>query len=300
MSKSLKYFDPETLSRIQPLGLRARTLVEGLIAGLHRSPLRGQSLEFSQHREYVPGDDVRQVDWKVFGRSDKYYLRQYEDETNLTCNLMLDQSESMCYRGDRSFLSKLEYGQLVACSLAYLIIRQQDRAGLLTFSSDIDDWLRPSSRQNQFDDMLRVMESTTNQQKTNMARVIEHAIAQMTTKGLVIIISDLFDDANKLLDALKLLRFAGHDAILLQILDPDEIAFPFDQMSRFEGLEGLPPIVTDPLLIGGAFRKAMDDFRKQLETGCQQLDVDYFCLQTDESLAVSLPRVLASRLARRS
>jgi uncharacterized protein (DUF58 family) len=300
VSKSLKYFDPETLSRIRPLGLRARTLVEGLIAGLHRSPLRGQSLEFSQHREYVPGDDIRQVDWKVFGRSDKYYLRQYEDETNLTCNLMLDQSESMRYQGERSFLSKLEYGQLVACSLAYLIIRQQDRAGLITFSNDIDDWLRPSSRQNQFDDMLRLMETATSQQKTNLSQVVEHAIARMTSKGLVILISDMFDDINKLLSSLKLLRFAGHDAILLHVLDPDERTFPFDQMARFEGLEGLSPIITDPLLIGGAFRKAMRDFCEQLELGCQQLDMDYFCLQTDESLAVSLPRVLASRLSRRS
>jgi uncharacterized protein (DUF58 family) len=299
VNKSQKYFDPETLARIRPLSLRARTLVEGLIAGLHRSPLRGQSIEFSQHREYVPGDDVRQVDWKVYARSDKYYLRQYEDETNFTCNIMLDQSESMLYRGQPQALSKLEYGQLIACSLAYLIVSQQDRAGLLTFSNDIDDWLRPSSSPNQFDDMVRLMEAGKSQERTHLSRVIEHTIGQLNTRGLLIIISDLFDDVEQLLAALKLLRFAGQDALLLQVLDPDELNFPFDQMSRFEGLEGIAPVVTDPLLIGGAYRKAVAAFCKQLEVGCQQLDLDYFLLRTDESLAASLPRVLSSRLVRK-
>ncbi len=300
MNKSQKYFDPETLARIRPLSLRARTLVEGLIAGLHRSPLRGQSIEFSQHREYVPGDDVRQVDWKVYARSDKYYLRQYEDETNFTCNLLLDQSESMQYRGRANSLSKLEYGQLIACSLAYLIIAQQDRAGLITFSDDIEDWLRPSSSPNQFDDMIRLMETATGKQRTQLSRVIEHTIAQLSTRGLLVIISDLFDDIEQLLAALKLVRFAGHDAILLHVLDPAELTFPFDQMSRFEGLEGISPVVTDPLLIGGAYRKAVAAFCKQLEVGCQQLSLDYYLLRTDESLAVALPRVLSSRLMRRS
>ncbi len=300
MNKSQKYFDPETLARIRPLGLRARTLVEGLIAGLHRSPLRGQSLEFSQHREYVAGDDLRQVDWKVFGRSDKYYLRQYEDETNLTCTLMLDQSESMHYRGTHSPLSKLEYGQLIACSLAYLVISQQDRAGLVTFSNDIDGWLQPSSNPTQFDDMLRLMEEPSGKQRTHVAHVIENWLGQVSRKGLVVIISDMFDDLQRLLAVLKRLRFSGYDGLLLHTLDPDELSFPFDHMARFEGLEGISPIVTDPLLIGGAFRKAMAEFCRQLEYGCQQLDMDYFLLRTDESLAAALPRVLSSRIARRN
>lgn len=300
MNKSQKYFDPETLARIRPLSLRAHTLVEGLIAGLHRSPLRGQSIEFSQHREYVPGDDVRQVDWKVYARSDKYYLRQYEDETNFTCTLMLDQSESMQYRGEISSLSKLEYAQLVACSLAYLVIAQRDRAGLITFSSDIDDWLRPSSSPSQFDDMIRLMEAGAGKQRTDLPQVIERAVRQLNAPGLLVIISDGLVDVERLLASLKLLRFAGHDAMLLQVLDPSELTFPFDQMTRFEGLEGIAPVATDPLLIGGAYRKAIAEFCKQLEVGCQQLDLDYFLLRTDESLAASLPRILSSRLVRRS
>ncbi len=145
MNSLPKYFDPETLARISPLGLRALTLVEGLVAGKHRSPLRGQSLEFSQHREYVPGDDLRQVDWKVFARSDKHYVRQYEDETNLTAMLLLDVSESMDYRSNANGLSKLEYAQLIVCSLGYLVTSQQDSIGLATFSASIENWLRPAA-----------------------------------------------------------------------------------------------------------------------------------------------------------
>lgn len=298
-NKSQKYFDPETLARIRPLGLRARTLVEGLIAGLHRSPLRGQSIEFAQHREYAPGDDVRQVDWKVYARSDKYYLRQYEDETNFTCQLLLDQSESMQYRSSRHGLSKLDCAQLIACSLAYLLIAQQDRAGLLTFSSQIDDWLTPSSSPNQFDDMIRMMEATTGKPRTDIAQVVEHAVRQISTPCLLIILSDFLDDVDKLLAMLKLARYARHDVMLVHVLDPAELSFPFDQMTRFEGLEGFAPIVTDPLLIGGAYRKAVAAFCNSLEQGCKQLSFDYYRIRTDESLAATIPSMLSSRLIRR-
>lgn len=300
MNTSPKYFDPETLAQIQPLGLRARTLVEGLIAGLHRSPLRGHSIEFAQHREYAPGDDVRQVDWKVFARSDKYYLKQYEDETNLSCYLLLDQSESMQYQGDASSLSKLEYAQLVVCSLAYLVVMQQDRVGLVTFSSEIDDWLHASSSPSQFEDMIRVMQKENPDQRTDLAGVVEQVVRRAGKPGLLVLISDMFDDMERLLGMLKMVRHAGYDAMLLHILDRDELTFPFEQMSRFEGLEDPSHLVTDPHLIGGIYRKAIARFCRELESGCQQLDMDYFCLQTDQSLAVALSRVLASRLGRRS
>jgi uncharacterized protein (DUF58 family) len=211
---------------------------------------------------------------------------------------MLDQSESMHYRSAGTHLSKLEYAQLVACCIAFLVVNQRDRAGLLTFSGDIDDWLQPSSSPNQLDDMIRMMESTTGGKKTDLAGVIERALPRLMIKGLVVIVSDLFDNLERLLGALKLLRLAGHDALLLHVMDPAELSFPFERMARFEGLEGLPSVVTDPLLIGGAYRKAAADFCRQLEVGCQQLNVDYFLLQTHESLAASLPRILSHRLMR--
>lgn len=314
MSKSQKYFDPETLARIGPLGLRARTLVEGLVSGLHRSPLRGHSIEFAQHREYVPGDDLRQVDWKIYARSDKYYLKQYEDETSLTCYLLVDHSESMLYGGSGlqaavaapatslgglpPGLSKLQYAQLIAFSLAYLVIEQRDFAALMTFSETIDDWLPPSGSPAQFEDMVSVMERAVNHPKTNLAGVLEQAAQRLARRGLVVLISDLLDDAETLLKSLRLLRLSGHDALLIHVLDRDEVDFPFDTMSRFEGLEDLPHVVTDPRLIAHAYREAMADFCRQLEVGCRQLDIDYFRVLTDEPLSASLPRLLAARSAR--
>ena len=303
MSTSPKYFDPEALARIRPLGLRARTLVEGLVSGLHRSPLRGHSVEFAQHREYVPGDDLRQVDWKIYARSDKHYLKQYEDETSLTCYLLVDHSQSMLYGAESSTgaslgLSKLQYAQLVAFSLAYLVIEQRDYAALLTFSDSIEDWLPPSGNPAMLEDMVAVMERAGHERRTNMSQVIEAAMPRFQRRGLVVLISDLLDDVQPLLKSLRLMRFAGHDVLLVHILDRDEVEFPFDGMSRFEGLEAWGDLVADPQLIGQAYRRAMSEFCQTIHSGCQQVNCDYFRVLTDESLAAALPRILASRSAR--
>ncbi len=300
MNASQKYFDPETLARIRPLGLRARTLVEGLVAGLHRSPLRGHSIEFAQHREYVPGDDLRQVDWKVYARSDRYYLKQYEDETNLVAYLLLDTSESMQYRGPTSKLNKLEYAQLIAFSLAYLVITQQDSVALATFSAELDSWLHPSSHAGQLDDIIHLMESAPTEQRTDLARVVELTAQRCTKPGVVVLVSDLLDDQQKLLTALKRLRYQRHDVLVVHVLDESELSFPFDRSTRFEGLEGLPEVITDPLVIGVAYRRVMAAFCRELEVGCQQLGVDYHRVVTNESLAATLPTLLARRLAQRS
>lgn len=298
MSKSQKYFDPETLSRIQPLGLRAKTLIEGLVAGLHRSPLRGQSIEFAQHREYVPGDDLRQVDWKVYARSDRYYLKQYEDETNLVCNIMLDQSESMLYKGRTSSLSKLEYGQLIACSLAYLTISQQDSAGLIRFGQVIEDWIPATSAPSLLDDMIQVLERPAAASKTNLPDVLAEVTSRLTKPSLIILISDLLDDVDRTLKAIKMLRYAGHDFMLMHVLDRDEVDFPFDHVAQFEGLEQLPSLVTDPLMIAGAYRKAAAEFRSRVQVGCQSLNAECYGLATEQSLTSALPEVLARRWAR--
>lgn len=296
MSNSTKYFDPETLARIRPLGLRARTLVEGLVAGLHRSPLRGQSLEFSQHREYVPGDDLRQVDWKVFARSDKHYVRQYEDETNLTAMILLDESESMEYRNSPQALSKLEYAQLIACSLSYLITTQHDSVGLATFTESIGAWLRPSSSPSSLDDMIHIMEQPRRQsKKSQLAQVLQQCLDRLNKPNLIILLSDLFDDSTRVLRSLELLQLAGHDLLVLHVLDPWELSFPFDQTAEFAGLESIPAISVDPLMIAGAYRRAMSEFCRELELGCLKRDADYHRLCSDQSLAVSLPLVLGRR-----
>ena len=206
----------------------------------------------------------------------------------------------MQYRGQKSSLSKLEYAQLVACSLAYLVITQQDSAGLVAFSNAIDDWLPPSSAASQFDDMIRVMEKMQGKGRTRLPQVLSEVTQRIRRPSLIVLISDMLDDVDELLQSLKMVRHAGHDLVLLQVLDEEEITFPFDQMSRFEGLEDLLHVMTDPLLIAGSYRRAMAEFQKRIRIGCQQMNADYFLLRTDESLATTLPRILASRAAKRS
>lgn len=295
MNKSRKYFDPETLATIRPLGLRAKTLIEGLVGGLHRSPLKGHSIEFAQHREYVPGDDVRQVDWKVYARSDRYYLKQYEDETNLICYLLVDHSESMNFCGQQSALSKLEYAQMVACSLAYLVHSQQDSAGLVTFSREIDHWLPASSSSNLFEDFVSVLEQASPSRETDIAAVLSNVTRRLTRPSLVILLSDLFDSGDELMNAIRLLRCAGHDFMALHILDAEEIDFPFDQIADFEGLETSNSIQTNPALIAAAYREALEDFCTKVRVCCQQQNAEYYRVRTDQTLLSSLPEILASR-----
>lgn len=295
MNASAKFFDPETLARIQPLGLRARSLVEGLIAGQHRSPLKGRSIEFAQHREYTPGDDTRQVDWKVYARSDKIYLKQFEDETNLQCTLLLDISESMTFRGPQSPLSKLEYAQLVAASLGYLILSQQDAVGLATFTNTIETWLAPSASPMRFDDMLHALETPLTHARSDIPYTMDLLAQRLRRPGMVVVISDLIGDADRTLAALKLLKFQRQDVLVLQVLDRLETDFKLDRPTRFIGLEGLPSVATDPRFIGAAYRRAMHDFLQRLRSGCEQLGMDYQLLTTDQSLGVALSHVLARR-----
>ena len=194
MEKSPKYLDPRTLARLQGLELRARSIVEGYVAGLHRSPFHGFSIEFAEHREYVPGDDLRYVDWKVFGKTDKVYLKQYEQETNLVAYLLLDTSESMHYQSDPLGLSKLEYAKCIAASLAYLVLRQQDSVGLATFDHEIRALVRPSGNPTQLKQILHVMEDSSAEKKTATGRIFHDLAERLSMRGIVLVLSDLFDD----------------------------------------------------------------------------------------------------------
>ncbi len=295
VTTSQKYFDPETLAKLSTLQLRAGVLIEGLLAGAHRSPLHGHSIEFAQHREYTFGDDVRSVDWKVYARTDKFYVKQFEDETSLACYMLLDQSESMQYRGAGSPLSKLQYAQLIACSLAYLVVRQQDASGLVTFSNGVDDWLPASSSPSTFDEMVRILESGKSNKRTSIQESVEQAVARLPRRSMIVLISDLLEQTSSVAKALRLAKFAGHDVMVIGVLDRDELDFPFDSPSRFEGLESAGDVFTDPLLIGGAYRDAMVQARRELKNCCGELNIDFFDIVTDVSLASHLPEILASR-----
>src|SRR5262245_7062595 len=285
--------DPRTLAKIHGLRLRARHIVEGYVAGLHRSPYHGFSIEFAEHREYAPGDDLRYVDWKVFGKSDKVYLKQYEDETNLLCYLVLDVSESMSYASTRSALSKLEYAQSIAAALAWLILRQQDAVGLATFDDKIRALVRPAGNPSHLEQLLAVMESAAPGKKTAAGPIFHELAQRLTKRGAVIVLSDFIDDLASLAAGLKHFRHRQHDVVLLHVLDPAELDFPFSQMTDFKGLEQFSNVQADPRVIRRAYQREITTFCTSLQLECRRYHIDYFLLRTDQPLDTALTSILS-------
>lgn len=295
MEPSRKYLQPEVLARLEGLPLRARLIVEGYVSGVHRSPFHGFSIEFAEHREYAPGDDIRYVDWKVFGRTDKFYLKQFEEETNLVCNLLLDTSQSMLYQGPASPMSKLEYAKCVAAALGYLVLHQQDSVGLATFDSEVRALARPSSNPSQLNQVLHLLEEAAAEHKTDTGPIF-HALAERFRKrGIVIVLSDLFDDVSSMLTGLKHFRHRRHEVVLFHILDPAELDFPFRQVTMFEGLEQLPKVLVDPPALRKAYLREFHDYLRQLKQGCRMHHIDYVAMRTDQTFDVALSSYLASR-----
>lgn len=290
-----EYLDPAVLARIQGLALRARLIVEGYVAGVHRSPFHGFSIEFAEHREYTPGDDLRYLDWKVFGRSDRYCLKQFEEETNLVCNLLLDTSESMTYRGPRAAMSKLDYAKCALASLAYLILHQQDSVGLVTFDREIRALVRPGSNPSHLKELLHVLETSPGGRKTAAGPILHELAERFKKRGIAIIFSDLLDDVDSILMGLKHFRHRRHEVVVFHVLDPDELDFPFDEMMLFRGLEGMPEIVAEPRALRRAYLDEMGRFTRRLKQGCRQQRIDYVPVRTDQSLEVVLSSYLASR-----
>jgi len=278
--------------------LRARHIVDGYVSGVHRSPYHGFSVEFAEHREYVPGDDLRYVDWKVFGKTDKIYLKQYEEETNLLSYLLLDTSESMRYRSDSAAMSKLEYAQCIAGALAYLILQQQDSVGLVTFDREVRAMVRASSNPSHLKQLLHVMEETVPERKTNTGPIFHDLAERLKKRGIVIIMSDLFDDVPSMLAGLKHFRHRRHEVILFHILDPAELDFPFSQVTLFKGLEGFGDLLTDPKALRKAYLAEFQGFLKQVRQGCRAQRIDYVEMPTSQPLDVALSSYLARRMNR--
>jgi len=290
-----QYLDPQVLAKLQGLSLRARLIVEGYVAGQHRSPYNGFSVEFAEHREYSPGDDLRYLDWKVLGRTDKYYLKQYEEETNLVCYLVLDCSESMGYRGPNASLSKLEYAQSAAAALAYLILHQQDGVGLATFDSEMRAIVRPARNAGHMKEILHVLDRAKPAGQTGAAQVFHSLAERFNKRGVVVVLSDMLADVDALLKGLKHFRHRRHEVVLMHVLDPAELDFPFQQTTLFRGLEGLPEVLTEPRALRKAYLDELGRFLRRLKQGCREQRIDYVSLRTDQSLAVVLSSYLASR-----
>jgi len=298
VDSNLKYLNPQTLAKLQGLELRARSIVEGYVTGVHRSPYHGFSIEFAEHREYSPGDDLRYVDWKVFGKTDKFYLKQYEEETNLVSYMLLDTSESMRYRSSEAALSKLEYAQCIAASLSYLILQQQDSVGMVTFDNEIRALIRPSSNPSNLKQLLYVMENTVPQRKTQTGPIFHELAERLKRRGLVLILSDLFDDVPSMLAGLKHLRHRRHDVVVFHVLDPAELDFPFRQTTMFRGMEQMPDVLTDPRALRRAYLEEFNKFLRAVNKGCRAQYIDYVLLRTDQSLDLALSSYLASRMNR--
>lgn len=295
MENSQKYLDPKIVARLKGLQLRARLIVEGYVSGVHRSPFHGFSIEFAEHREYAPGDDLRYLDWKVFGRTDKYYLKQFEEETNLICYLLLDTSESMRYQSSAAPMPKLEYAQCAAAALAYLILQQQDSVGLVTFDEEIRALVRASSNPSHMEQLVHVMEHSVPERKTATGAIFHELAERLKKRGIVIVISDLFDDVDSMMAGLKHFRHRRHEVVLLHVLDPAELSFPFQQATLFQGLEQWPHVLVEPRGLRSAYLREFGDFVHRLKRGCRMHRIDYAQMRTDQSLEVALSSYLASR-----
>ena len=293
MSEYLKYLDPKTLTKITRLDLLARLVVEGYVSGLHRSPYHGFSVEFAEHREYVPGDDIRHVDWRVFARSDRYYIKQYEEETNLRCTMLLDVSESMKYGSGE--VSKKDYGCYLAASLAYLLLQQQDSVGLATFDNELRRFIPCKSTSGHLRVLLEEMGKAGTERKTRMDRVFHDVAERIDRRGMVVVISDLFDDPERVMMGLRHLRHNKHEVIVFHIMDEYELTFPFDDMTLFEGLEETGEVTTEPRSLRDTYLEEVAKFVSTMKKGCRQHGIDYVQISTDQHLDVALSAYLAAR-----
>ena len=297
MENYQKYLNPHTLASLEGLDIQARMVVEGYVAGMHPSPYHGFSVEFAEHREYVPGDDIRHVDWKVWSKTDKLYLKQYEEETNLLMYLLLDTSESMAYASGAN-VSKLQYAQFVVASLAYMILQQQDSVGLVVFDEAVRRYLKPAGQGSQLKELLHMLDVTPAREKSDIGIVLNDLAERFKKRGVVAIFSDFFDEPARILAGLKHFRHRRHEVIVFHILDPAEIEFPFRSTTLFKGLEGMPEILTEPYALRHAYQVELSAYLSELQKGCRLADIDYVPLRTDQNLDVPLSSYLASRAAR--
>lgn len=292
------YLDPAALARIRGLDLRARLVVQGFMSGMHHSPMRGIAVEFAEYRKYCQGDDLRSLDWKVFGRTDKHYIKQFEQETNLRVLIAVDCSESMSYRHANSPMSKRDYATTAAAAISYLALQQSDAISLGIFDTKLRKLTRSSSHPGKWRLVVQELEMAEGKGKTSLRTVLDEIAERLREHHLVIILSDLLGDADDLLRGVKHLRHRGHEPIVLHVLDHAELTFPFEQPTQFEGLEGVGPVVTEPRLMRERYLDELNAFLMTLRKGCHSQETDYEILDTSERMSLVLSSYLALRAKR--
>lgn len=294
MALQSKYFVPERFGKFANLQLLARSVVEGFLSGLHRSPFRGFSVEFAEYREYVPGDDLRHFDWKVFARSDKRYIKQYEEETNLTCHILLDASGSMAYGSTQ--VTKFEYGCFLAAALTYLMVRQRDRVGVVIFDSQIRQRMAPGSSPAHMRNVMDVLERLEPSGRTGVAPALHSAAESLKRRGLVVVISDLIDDPASVMNALRHFRHDKHEVIIFDLVDPAELELPFDGLVEFEDMETQDRLLVEPVAVRDDYRSRVKSFFDNYRRECLSAKIDYELVTT----ALPFEFMLSAYLARRA
>ena len=295
MENFQRYLDPKVLNKISRIDLKARLIVEGFVSGLHKSPYHGFSVEFAQHREYTPGDDLRHLHWKVWSRSDRLYLKEYEQETNLRAYILLDTSESMKYGSGE--VTKLESASYGAASLTHLIIEQQDAVGFARFDGEVRKFIPSSASVAHKKAILQELSLIQPERRSKIGPPL-HALAErIKHRGLVILISDLFDETKDVFSGLQHFRHKGHDLIVFHIMDEYEATFPFERMTLFEGLEEMPQVLTDPRSLRNEYLAEVNTFVTDVRRRCLQERIDYVQITTDQFLDVALSTYLARRAA---
>lgn len=287
-------FDPRVLAKLSNMSLRARYVVEGLLSGLHKSPYRGYSVEFAEHREYVPGDEIRRIDWKAYGKFDRYFIKEYEEETNLRAYIFLDASASMAY-GSQG-VSKFDYGSYLAAAITYLMLRQGDYVGLVTFNTEVQCYIPPRSGSQHLQVLMRQLEQTQPQGGTHLDQALRDIASKYTKRGIVLVISDLFDAPELVLKSLKYFRHRRHEVIVFHLLDHNELTFPFERLTMFEDIEdSTVRILSDPRTIRDAYVQQLQAFIDDYRRSCRRESIDYNCFPTTTPLDLALTRYLARR-----
>jgi uncharacterized protein (DUF58 family) len=294
----LRFLDPAVIARLGTMELKARTVVEGFLSGLHRSPYKGFSVEFAEYRQYLPGDDLSTIDWKVYARSDRHYVKKYEEETNLDCHLLLDVSGSMAYRGAAP-MSKLEYGSVLAASLAFMMNRQRDATGLIAFDERIAFRMPASARPGHLHALLLALERLQPGTRSDVGRPLHQLAEALVKRSLVVLISDLLDDPEPVIKGLRHLKFRGTDVVVFQVLDPNELTFPFRGASRFRDVESAEEVTADPESVRTAYLRELASLTLRYDRELRGSGIDYVQLDTSQPLDFALLAYLSARARRK-
>lgn len=287
-------FSPQTIIRLDNLRFKAKTIVEGLMLGLHDSPFHGFSVEFSQHRQYMPGDDIRHIDWQIYGKTDRYYIKQYEEETNLNCYILVDNSASMDYKTEGN-VTKYQYAQLIAAAMTYLLIKQNDAVGLAIFNERIEKLYPPKAINSYLNELLSTMQNTACSNNTRIGNTL-HAISEkLPRKGLVILISDLLDDKENVMKGLKHIRYLGHDVIVFQLLDPGEWELASKNKHRFKDMETGEDIKLDVRQIRNEYHARIATYCDTINRECGENHIDHRLILTNMDCRIALMEFLKKR-----